>query len=107
LILFLYQAEDCIRCFHVTGVQTCALPISAFLSVVPSSRSASPPPIPRKPMPRRISRCVPLRPWPRAEHRVSTTKRTKGAKERDKGCAHDMVPDLPSDLILNADSAWV
>src|SRR5690606_41587234 len=25
-----FQAEDGIRCFHVTGVQTCALPISAM-----------------------------------------------------------------------------
>src|SRR5690606_40983823 len=25
---FFFQAEDGIRCFHVTGVQTCALPIS-------------------------------------------------------------------------------
>src|SRR5215475_15326973 len=24
---FFFQAEDCIRDFHVTGVQTCALPI--------------------------------------------------------------------------------
>src|SRR5690606_40544085 len=27
-ILFFFQAEDGIRYFHVTGVQTCALPIS-------------------------------------------------------------------------------
>src|SRR5690606_40838079 len=26
--IFFFQAEDGIRCFHVTGVQTCALPIS-------------------------------------------------------------------------------
>src|SRR5690606_41171213 len=25
-----FQEEDCIRDFHVTGVQTCALPISRF-----------------------------------------------------------------------------
>src|SRR5476651_757447 len=25
---FFFQAEDCIRCIGVTGVQTCALPIS-------------------------------------------------------------------------------
>src|SRR5690606_40431867 len=29
LVLFFFQAEDGIRDFHVTGVQTCALPISA------------------------------------------------------------------------------
>src|SRR5690606_40077215 len=28
LIVFFFQAEDGIRGFHVTGVQTCALPIS-------------------------------------------------------------------------------
>src|SRR5690606_41678928 len=27
-LIFFVQAEDGIRCFHVTGVQTCALPIS-------------------------------------------------------------------------------
>src|SRR5207302_2266189 len=36
LVFFFFQAEDGIRDFHVTGVQTCALPIladRAFLSV--------------------------------------------------------------------------
>src|SRR5690606_41173666 len=33
LFLFFFQAEDGIRDFHVTGVQTCALPI--FIPVVP------------------------------------------------------------------------
>src|SRR5690606_40670453 len=28
-LLFFFQAEDGIRAFHVTGVQTCALPISS------------------------------------------------------------------------------
>src|SRR5690606_39870917 len=32
--LFFFQAEDGIRYFHVTGVQTCALPISS-VSVIP------------------------------------------------------------------------
>src|SRR5690606_40835685 len=36
--LFFFQAEDGIRDFHVTGVQTCALPISsARISPTPSS----------------------------------------------------------------------
>src|SRR5690606_40606278 len=44
MLLFLYfffffQAEDGIRDFHVTGVQTCALPIS-ILSISSRSRSA-------------------------------------------------------------------
>src|SRR6266700_1684772 len=30
--LFFYQADDGIRYFHVTGVQTCALPISSSLA---------------------------------------------------------------------------
>src|SRR5690606_39749404 len=29
VVFFFFQAEDGIRDFHVTGVQTCALPISA------------------------------------------------------------------------------
>src|SRR5690606_41038600 len=49
--LFFFQAEDGIRDFHVTGVQTCALPISstpAFLpwpaasAFVPARRSSCP-----------------------------------------------------------------
>src|SRR5690606_39970497 len=32
-LFFFFQAEDGIRDFHVTGVQTCALPISASLTV--------------------------------------------------------------------------
>src|SRR5690606_40410053 len=31
-VVFFYQAEDGIRDFHVTGVQTCALPISKAIS---------------------------------------------------------------------------
>src|SRR5690606_40170881 len=31
---FFFQAEDGIRDFHVTGVQTCALPILAFIVIV-------------------------------------------------------------------------
>src|SRR5690606_40080617 len=33
-LLFFFQAEDGIRDFHVTGVQTCALPISAVMLAV-------------------------------------------------------------------------
>src|SRR5690606_40238978 len=36
---FFFQAEDGIRDFHVTGVQTCALPI--FMAVTPASAKAS------------------------------------------------------------------
>src|SRR5207302_5751120 len=37
---FFFQAEDGIRDFHVTGVQTCALPISSFASSQTRTRSA-------------------------------------------------------------------
>src|SRR5690606_39521290 len=33
LSVFFFQAEDGIRDFHVTGVQTCALPISASIEL--------------------------------------------------------------------------
>src|SRR5690606_40418145 len=38
VVLFFFQAEDGIRDFHVTGVQTCALPISR-----PAVSAAAPP----------------------------------------------------------------
>src|SRR5690606_39801035 len=37
---FFFQAEDGIRAFHVTGVQTCALPISKWLGAEYSSKRA-------------------------------------------------------------------
>src|SRR5690606_40783062 len=52
---FFFQAEDGIRDFHVTGVQTCALPISASRRRAASSRQfsnavphAGPAPFPRR-----------------------------------------------------------
>src|SRR5690606_39305961 len=33
IFIFFFQAEDGIRCFHVTGVQTCALPIWMWKSL--------------------------------------------------------------------------
>src|SRR5690606_39394396 len=44
LIVFFFQAEDGIRDFHVTGVQTCALPICVLLGIcaVPVSQAAEP-----------------------------------------------------------------
>src|SRR5690606_19805596 len=35
---FFFQAEDGIRAFHVTGVQTCALPISSYEDILESLR---------------------------------------------------------------------
>src|SRR5690606_40021834 len=39
---FFFQAEDGIRDFHVTGVQTCALPIWASSAVIPRLGMAVP-----------------------------------------------------------------
>src|SRR5690606_39829016 len=39
LAFFFFQAEDGIRDFHVTGVQTCALPILSPASPMPLSRT--------------------------------------------------------------------
>src|SRR5690606_41182190 len=36
---FFFQAEDGIRDFHVTGVQTCALPISLLIALHPFASS--------------------------------------------------------------------
>src|SRR5690606_40595510 len=40
-IFFFFQAEDGIRDFHVTGVQTCALPISSASASAPQRPSCS------------------------------------------------------------------
>src|SRR5207253_3892055 len=45
-LFFFFQAEDGIRDGHVTGVQTCALPISSF----PSVSDATGAPVPRAPV---------------------------------------------------------
>src|SRR5207253_3814605 len=45
--IFFFQAEDGIRDGHVTGVQTCALPISdAFISPAPCRRRFAPVSVP-------------------------------------------------------------
>src|ERR1022692_1498574 len=36
ILFFFFQAEDGIRDYKVTGVQTCALPISAFVCFIPT-----------------------------------------------------------------------
>src|SRR5690606_39386354 len=41
IIFFFFQAEDGIRYFHVTGVQTCALPISPVPVVEKAHRTTS------------------------------------------------------------------
>src|SRR6266704_663564 len=41
IFFFFFQAEDGIRARNVTGVQTCALPISYWLSGFPSPRGGA------------------------------------------------------------------
>src|SRR5207302_6364170 len=41
VLVFFFQAEDGIRDFHVTGVQTCALPIYGIASILMRSRAAT------------------------------------------------------------------
>src|SRR5690606_39284542 len=42
-VFFFFQAEDGIRDFHVTGVQTCALPISSCVLPLMFTRAGSTP----------------------------------------------------------------
>src|SRR5690606_39821397 len=44
ILFFFFQAEDGIRDFHVTGVQTCALPISGPLTVADVDHPRAVPP---------------------------------------------------------------
>src|SRR5690606_39866147 len=58
--IFFFQAEDGIRDFHVTGVQTCALPILELRwrrRALPPRRRGAPDPA-----------CPPLRPGPGRPH---------------------------------------
>src|SRR2546428_10816995 len=46
LLYFFFQAEDGIRDLIVTGVQTCALPISSWAAMpLPQSRTSGAPPV--------------------------------------------------------------
>src|SRR5690606_40734279 len=102
---FFFQAEDGIRDFHVTGVQTCALPIlvprgTSRMTSLPSAPVRRPPspPFPDSAMTcflylrcRRVQCwafpltiiCPPLPPSPRSEERrVGKEGRSPGAAER-------------------------
>src|SRR5256885_6180831 len=105
-VIFFFQAEDGIRDYKVTGVQTCALPISRLLHQLPGAtalrsgpswpRSSSPSALRRRGSggrPRRSPRR--RRPSPRAraarseERRVGEEGRSRGApdhlKKKKKG----------------------
>src|SRR5690606_39642365 len=64
LPIFFLQAEDGIRVFHVTGVQTCALPISSRRLAHRRRRRRHPPA--RRPPPPRTTRAAATTPDPRA-----------------------------------------
>src|SRR5207249_8293578 len=67
IFFFFFQAEDGIRDRNVTGVQTCALPISAHPERFPAGR-------PAPDGPRETARGGPHRPW-RARRRRSEERR--------------------------------
>src|SRR5207244_9793786 len=79
--LFFFQAEDGIRDDLVTGVQTCALPISACRS------PCSPTRITRSPrrMARGSRRRTTARPTWASRERPSSSRRTGGSEERRVG----------------------
>src|SRR5688500_20395166 len=86
---FFLQAEDGIRDYKVTGVQTCALPISA--APLPSMRSMiflptslSPPP-PRRSEERRVGKECSSR-WP------PSPQRQKGESSRLTGHVSQAIP---------------
>src|SRR5690606_39899195 len=66
VLFFFFQAEDGIRDFHVTGVQTCALPISCGRSR-PRPACHSPTPASSPAPTRRTASASPW--WPRSEER--------------------------------------
>src|SRR5437660_8478790 len=74
---FFFQAEDGIRDGHVTGVQTCALPIS----IRATARAAGASPASR----RRRARCV---------RRASRARRRRGSRRRRRAPA--TIPRKPS-----------
>src|SRR5690606_29155321 len=82
---FFFQAEVGIRDFHVTGVQTCALPIYTILGQKPRKRrfSAERPPRQRPNSPRRTA----ARPTSSVRPRSATTARSRRRPCRDGSAA--------------------
>src|SRR5690606_39315850 len=91
-IFFFFQAEDGIRDFHVTGVQTCALPISTPRAARARPRSSA---SARRPSTSRSARAAcPCRPTPRRPRRSprSSARRSEerrvGKEGRARGTAY-------------------
>src|SRR5690606_40791507 len=90
VVIFFFQAEDGIRDFHVTGVQTCALPISASprRAVARAVQSHPCGTRTRPPMEQRHPMHSPARPTPRQrrseERRVGKECRARWTPEHEK-----------------------
>src|SRR5690606_41122846 len=90
-----FQAEDGIRDFHVTGVQTCALPISGARSLVGAHRTAgrpvrarlvpAPVPRPRLRRDRPMTSKRPTKPSKTAQTKKSATSAKARSEERRGG----------------------
>src|SRR5690606_40862758 len=105
LFFFFFQAEDGIRDFHVTGVQTCALPISTPVSRKPiaTGQKLSPAAMPALagkmmlPAPRNSAKVMKPRASRRSEERrvgkggelgggrITKKKRKRGGEEEREG----------------------
>src|SRR5690606_39357925 len=86
---FFFQAEDGIRDFHVTGVQTCALPISFSRPSAPNCWKAASTARPwswtRKPSWSSVSRNTCSRSvWRSEERRVGKECRARGSPDHEK-----------------------
>src|SRR6266511_6364796 len=102
---FFFQAEDGIRDFHVTGVQTCALPISGTAPGACFAGPLSPRPPPfAPPAPQRIappcssaSQLLWRRPTSRARASSATTPRLPDAdRRRQQVTARHEISQVPT-----------
>src|SRR5690606_39632810 len=97
--IFFFQAEDGIRGFHVTGVQTCALPIYPRLPTDSSRRLAGH--FPPRPRLRGRTRRRGARPMTKATTQYSFTEKKRIRKDFGKSRSILEVPFL---LAIQVDS---
>src|SRR5690625_7832687 len=84
-VVFLFQAEDGIRDGHVTGVQTCALPISLSPPVTASTCPPMGASVSSQVLKRDSRRRSPIPPSRSEERRVGKECRSGGLVGHDKG----------------------
>src|SRR5207253_4850354 len=90
--VFFFQAEDGIRDGHVTGVQTCALPISGTRS--PSPARPRPAPAPRKDSPAPPATASRSTPTPACDRARTSPDRGRSEERRvGKECRSRWAPD--------------